>query len=262
MTRILRRFNYTKRIKIARRQVLIDVEATSDGACLATVRRLDLSERGQHSEAIWNSAEVFLEARRPATQSWARHGLGTVFSLENGHLPKSVCLENFDDDLDITFRVKVVDQQSRLLADGDHVVAGLPQESDREPLIVLYPSDLGEELWRVKMYDVDGPRVLVNRRLPNSSGVLLRDPLVRGLVLPQIVRNVLFFVANAEQKTDVWVIKWSEFVKRLTGEDVPDFDNDNSETLDSWIDEVVIKFTDELKFVTAAEELLHKVGEE
>ena len=258
MTRIVRRFNYTKRTKIARKQVHIDTQVAANGSCVAVVQHLDLSERGQHSEAAWKAAEVFLEARRTTSESWARQPLGTVAELESGGLPKKVVLEGFGDDIGITFRIKVVDQESRLLADGDDLQAGTPQDGDREPLIHLIPADLGEEIWRIDQDDANGPRILINKRLPNYSGLLTRDALVRGIVMPQIVREVLPLVAAAEQQTEPWVQKWSDFAKRLSGEEVPEDPDD----VDEWVDEVVRQFTLESKFATLAEDHLQKLGDE
>ncbi len=260
MTRMLRRFNYTQRAKIARNQVHLDTEVLEDGTCMAVVRKLQLSDSGQHVEAVWSGAEVFLEARRTSTESWARHSLGTVSNIRSGGLPRTVRLEDFDDEGGITFRVKVVDHESRLLADGDDIRAGVPQNKNREPLIYLIPQDLGEELWLIDWEDVEGPRVFVNKRLPNCSALLTRDPLVRGLIMPQIVRAVLPRVATAEQKTDDWVQRWSEFAKRL-GFEVPNEDADE-DVVSDWVDQVASEFALTLRFATEAEGHLHTTGEE
>ena len=87
------------------------------------------------------------------------------------------------------FRFKVVvDEDKKLLGNVDGIRTGERNETEREPLIPLIPTDLKEELWLIDTSDeAVGPRVLVNKRLPNASGLLTRDPVVRGLIMPQIV---------------------------------------------------------------------------
>jgi hypothetical protein len=168
-------------------------------------------------------------------------------------------LPGFPDDAEITFRFKVVDEGKKLLGEVDGIRAGERVQADREPLIYLIPTELKEELWRVDFDEPSGPRVLVNRRLPNPSGLLTRDPLVRGLILPQIVRQVLGAAASFEQQSEQWVLNWMTFADRLGHSDPPTPDDDDA--VDEWVDDVVESFTDSLRLATLAEEHM-RTGDE
>ena len=96
-----------------------------------------------------------------------------------------------------------------------------------------------------------GPRVLVNKHLPNASGLLTRDPVVRGLIMPQIVRQVLAMVATTEQQSEPWAANWISFADRLGYSELPNAEDDQA--VQGWIDDVVESFTVSLKMASAAE---------
>jgi hypothetical protein len=102
--------------------------------------------------------------------------------------------------------------------------------------------------------------VLVNKRLPNCTGFLTRDALVRGIVMPHIVREVLPRAVRSEQQSDKWVRKWLEFASKLVNDEPPDeYDADDADdAIDRWVDEVVTAFADSFKFSTSAEVFLNK----
>jgi hypothetical protein len=259
MTRILRRFNYTQRVNIPASKVQIDVVEGEDGRCRGLLRRLDLSDRGRHLEAEWKAARVVIEARRLSTASYCKHDLGSVAEVEKSGAAAAFELKEFADGADIRFRVKVVDGSKKLLGECDNIKSGEEEEAAREPLITLVATELGEELWKVDWVEFDGPRVLVNKRLPNCSGLLTRDPLISGLVMPQIVREVITQVAAAEEGAEPWVEKWVCFAEGL-GQELPDDADDDARV--KWIDDVVGAYADNLRLATRAETHLLRTLEE
>jgi hypothetical protein len=181
-----------------------------------------------------------------------RHILGTVAETEQKKSIKPIELADFPDESEIVFRFKIVGDDKKLLGEVDGIRAGERAETNREPLIPLILTDLKEELWRVDMSDeAIGPRVLVNKRLPNASGLLTSDPVLRGLILPQIVRQVLAVVARTEQQSEPWATNWIGFAHRLGNFEPPDAEND--EAVQRWVDDVVDSFTFSLKLASAAE---------
>jgi hypothetical protein len=195
---------------------------------------------------------VVVEARRVSTGSYHWQKLGTVGEVQRQNAITPIELPEFPDDTEITFRFKVVDAAKKLLGEVDGIRGGERGQADREPLIYLIPTDLKEELWRIDFDDPSGPRVLVNRRLPNPSGLLTRDPLVRGLILPQIVRQVLGAAAASEQQSEQWVLNWMTLADRLGHADPPP--PEDNDAVDEWVDNVVESFTDNLRLSTLAEE--------
>lgn len=152
----------------------------------------------------------------------------------------------------------MVDPSKKLLAEVDGIRTGQRPPSDKEPLIELIVTDLREELWKVDFNDPSGPQVLVNRRLPNASALLIGDPLVRGLILPQIVRQVLEAAAYRDQSDD-WVANWMGFAERFGYSEPPNSEEEGA--VEDWVDNVVNTFADNLKLATKAREHM-RAGDE
>jgi hypothetical protein len=251
MTRISRHFNYTRRVKIHKSKVHVDVECGDDGHYRGNIKKLDLSDRGQHSQHVWNAATVVVEARRTSAGAYHRQVLGSVAEIERRGAAGPITLDEFPDDAEITFRFKVVNPTKKLLAEVDGIRTGQRPPTDKEPLIELIVTDLKEELWKVDLDDPSGPQVLVNRRLPNASALLIGDPLVRGLILPQIVRQVLEAAVCRDQSDD-WVANWMGFAERLGYTDPPNLEEEGA--VEEWVDNVVATFSDNFKLATKARE--------
>jgi hypothetical protein len=251
MTRISRHFNYTRRVKIHKSKVHVEVELGDDGHYHGNIKKLDLSDRGQHPKGLWDAATVVVEARYISAGAYHRQVLGSVAEIEQRKTAGPIILDEFPDDAGIKFRFKVVDPTRKLLAEVDNIRTGQRPPTDREPLIELIVKDLKEELWKVDLDDPAGPQVLVNRRLPNASALLTSDPLVRGLILPQIARQVLEAAAHRDQ-SDEWVANWMGFAERLGYSEPPNAEEEGA--VEDWVDQVVNAFADRLKLTTRARE--------
>lgn len=252
MTRISRHFNYTHRVRILASKVHVEVERGEDGRYRGFVKKVDFSEHGRHAEDVWKAANVVVEARRVSTGSYHQQVLGTVADIQQERPISPIELAEFPDDSEIVFRFKVVDADKKLLGEVDNIRAGERSQTEREPLIPLIPTELKEELWKVDNSDeAMGPVVLVNKRLPNASGLLTSDPLVCGLIMPQIVRQVLSLIANSEElQSEPWAVNWISFADRL-GHPLPD--PPDEEIVQDWVENVVGSFTDSFKLATVAE---------
>lgn len=252
MTRISRHFNYTHRVRIPASKIHVEIERGEDGKYRGIIKKLDLTDHGRHPEEVWKAAHVVVEARRVSMGLYRKQILGTVGATQQKKPITPIELSDFPDESEIVFRFKVVDSDKKLLGEVDGIRTGERAEIEREPLIPLIPTDLKEELWLVDTSDeTGGPRVLVNKRLPNASGLLTRDPVVRGLIMPQIVRQALAMVAIAEQQSEPWAANWISFAEQLGHSEPPDPEDD--EAVRDWVNEVVESFTVSLKMASAAE---------
>jgi|SRR5581483_9014048 len=251
MTRISRHFNYTRRVRIPVSKIHVEIERGEDGKYRGILKKLDLSDHGRHAEEAWKAAHVIVEARRVSLGLYHKQVLGTVAEIQQNRPIGGIDLTDFPDETEIVFRFKVVDADKKLLGEVDGIRTGERLDTDREPLIPLVPTDLKEELWRVDTSDEAlGPRVLVNNRLPNASGLLTKDPVVRGLIMPQIVRQVLAAVATTDQQSEEWAANWISFADRLGHSELPNAEDD--EAVQSWVDDVVESYTVSLKMASAA----------
>jgi len=259
MRRISRHFNYTDRVRIPASKIHVEIERGEDGKYRCIVKKLDLTEHGRHAEEAWKAAHVVVEARRVSMGLYYKQVIGTVAETQQKKPITPIELAEFPDESEIVFRFKVVDPDKKLLGEIDGIRTGERAETEREPLIPLIPTDLKEELWRVDASDeAVGPRVLVNKCLPNASGLLMRDPIVRGLILPQIVRQVLMLVATTEQESEPWAANWISFADRLGHSELPNAADD--EAVRDWVNDVVESFTASHKMASTAE--IHMRAEE
>ena len=239
---MIRRFNYTDRIRILREDVLIQLRQT-DG-WLAFDATLILGDYGLSEEAL-----VFVEAYRQT--SWMRFDFGTVGAV----IPPQDCrLSEFDSPDDILFRVKVTQASDThvLLAEADLVPLERPEESDdkRVPLLPVKPHPLGDEIYRVDFSD-DRPRLLIN----NAAGdwrAIAKSPAFASLVYPNVFREVLTRVVmldghDDESEPTNWRSLWLKLAESLPGVgDCPSSTDPEDERLD-WIDSAVQAFAAKLK---------------
>jgi hypothetical protein len=77
---------------------------------------------------------------------------------------------------------------------------------------------------------------------------------MRGLVMPQIVREVMSRIAETgEEAFDEWVEGWLDLAARLGQELPPDIEDDARE---AWVENVVAAYAESMLFATKAEDLL------
>src|SRR5688572_6879666 len=133
---MIRRLNYTGRIKIHRADVLL---ATRE---LDGVLVFDADLRLQDYE-LPADALVFIEAYRQT--KWMRFGFGTVATLQPPP-PEQRQLTEFESPEGIRFRVKITQAENEhiLLADADRISLSQPEgDADTESLLEVVPANLG-----------------------------------------------------------------------------------------------------------------------
>jgi len=245
----IRRINSTGRKKIMREDAQIYIRRDPDGV-LAFRARLQLSEYDLPSEA-----RVFVEAYRQTMYMRFEHG--TVG--EPQPVPgMPVRLTEFSSPEGLHFRVKVTSTGERpglLLAHADQIRVSNDDEEQpdkRDPLLLLMPADLGEEVWRLDFSsEATGPLLLVNEKLEDWYAAAASWGF-RSLVFPVAMRHVLWHVVlirgtrNTEDPHD-WGSRWLEFACSLPGvgqlpDDDPDDDLDPEEWA-QWIESATESFS-------------------
>jgi hypothetical protein len=237
----LRRFNFTRRVRIRHEHVKIEIKRGDNGP-VTFAASLALESYGFPA-----SARVYIEAYRQTTLM--RFAFGTV-SLLMPETPLS--LADFAVDDGVLFRVKVTstdEPQGLLLGEADQVPAVRPEEGPdaRVPLLSPVPDDLGEELWRLEF---EGGVILkVNRNVPDWKQ-LVRSDTFRALVFPAALNQVLYRVLvkegfrSTEDLSD-WRCRWLYFAGKLPGVGAlpaPEAD------CDDWIESAVSAFARRFSF--------------
>lgn len=239
---MIRRFNYTARKRIKKKDVSIEIlddsiNPVSFNACFA-----DLAPY-----ALEPAARVFVEVYRGT--SFMRFPFGTVESIVP---PADRRLSEIEGSRFSRFRVKVVDDDTgRLLAATATLSPDKPRQNKAEPLLPSDQIDLVNQIWKLKFDDVEGVMLQLNERIEGID-TIANDPRFRSLVLPAVVREVLtyiIFVRKAEDADDdeesPWS-KWLEFVSTFYPEKYPGPCTENEENREEeclgWIDGAVEAF--------------------
>lgn len=240
---MLRRFNYTNRLRIARSDVRVSV--VKDDAGLAF--QADLS--ALPSYGLPPDAWVCVEAYRQT--NWMRFEFGRVGAIQ---APSDVRLRIFDTPEGIRFRVKVTKpgDEHLLLAEADGIPLALPEhdEQRRESLLPVKPADLDGEVYRL---DLAGSYpVLEISRKAGAPSEIGRSPAFVSLVYPAVLREILNRVLVIEKHDDDdsltdWRSRWLRFAGSIPGaRERPSIDSDE-ETKFEWINEIVSAFARKIR---------------
>jgi hypothetical protein len=231
---MIRRLNYTGRVRLARRDTQIFLEEQNDK--LSFNADLHLEDYQLPADAL-----VFVEAYRQAI--WMRFHFGTV----GAPLPPSNrLLSEFDTPDDVRFRVKVTKatDQHILLAVADEIPLRRAdeQKGKRLPLLPVKPHDLGHEVWRLDFSD-DKPRLLINSAAGDWRAIG-RSPAFNALVYPSALREVLtrvLIIDGHDDSDDLsdWRSLWLRFAASLPAMGLPP---EEDEAKYEWIDSAVLAF--------------------
>jgi len=237
MVSVQRRLNSTGRKRITRDRVIIELSPALDTfAFPAATAQINLDGLG-----LDPGARVVLEAY--FRSSSMRFPCGTVMAPR---IPAMMYLTDIDRGGAIQFRLLVIaaDDSGRILASAEGLKPLQPADGpDRQPLLRLRETDIGEELWRVDLDDRNGPWLVINSRVPSLAAQLRSSPLVQGLILPQALRIVLDGLRpeSADDDEDDWGNDWRKFLQQLDMQPEPDDPSDDDSKHD-WIDEAVERF--------------------
>ena len=237
---MLRRFNYTGRIRLQRDDVRFSLHEEGEGAW-----RFDAAIKLEEYD-LPNDAFVSVEAYRQTT--WMRFDFGLVGAQA---VPDNRLLHEFDSPEGVLFRVRVTsrgtpeDPHGLLLAEADRIPLAATEtvEDPRESLLPVIPADLGDELWRVD-FD-DRPRLLFNSAAGNYKQIGL-DPLFISIVYPAAFREVLGHILHREEHNDYDdpddpLSRWLKFAVEVLGAGEPPTPEED-EAVDEWIDTAIRLF--------------------
>jgi hypothetical protein len=233
---MLRKLNFTERLKIPNAAIRIELRRADDGALLFDPK-LDLA-----ALRVPSDSRVLLEAQYRT--SYMRFDLGPVGALT---IPEDRRLTDIDSDRIVRFRVKVVDPAQgarRILAASNDITVSCDDgaQGSRISLLPVNFDDLGDEVWRIH-FEAGQPVLELNNRIDSIERTARNDPSFFALVYPAAVREILthFLLVErwdendeAEDAPELWV-RWA---RQLIDDPVP---ADRDERA-AWIEEVVVAF--------------------
>ena len=156
MTSIQRRFNSTGRIRITRNRIDLALDAHPDLNAVPAahaVLRLDGLD-------VPGNARVAIEAYYRTSSM--RFACDTIDHLS---VPGRMLLSDIDRGGAVRFRVLVIaaDDSGRILDVADGLRPSTPDDgADRQALLPIRETDIGNELWKIEVDYRTGPVLLVN----------------------------------------------------------------------------------------------------
>jgi hypothetical protein len=243
MASIQRRFNSTGRRRIPRSHIEIKLQEPLDsGSFPVASAKIDLAGLN-----LTESSTVEIEAY--FRSSSMRFPCGTVGSIA---IPPAMELSEIDRGGAVRFRLLIIDadQSGRIVAAADGLRPAHERDSpDRQPLLPLRETDLGDQLWKVDVDYRTGPTLLINGSIPGLVSRLREQPLLQGLVFPHALRMILAELGRGheEEEDDIWRKDWRTFLQALDVPIEPD-DPDDQESLEDWIERAVDVFSAQKDF--------------
>jgi hypothetical protein len=154
---------------------------------------------------------------KPQQSSSMRFHCGTVGAI---NIPSQMQLMEIDRGGAIQFRLLVIasDGSGRVLASAEGLKPLQEAKSpERQPLLRLRETDIGDQLWRVDLDDRNGPWLVINSRVPGLASQLRSSVLVQGLILPHALRVVLNGMPSegVEEEDEDWGNDWRKFLEQL-----------------------------------------------
>jgi len=178
-----------------------------------------------------------------------RFECGTVDSLS---VPERMVLSDIDKGGAVRFRVLIVaaDGSGRILAAADGLRPSTPGNgADRQPLLPMRETDIGNELWKIEVDYRTGPVLLVNNRVSGLAAQIRAAPLLQGLILPHAFRAVLQNLnpTGESDDDDLWGDNWRRFLAEL-GLAIEADDPNDQDSVEEWVESAVRAFSDLKKF--------------
>lgn len=231
---MLRKLNFTERIRLPRRAVEITLRREGNELAFDAVLAID-------DRRLPLDARVFVQAHY--RQSFMRFDFGTVGVVTP---PEDRRLTAIDSDNVASFVVKVVGAGGRILAQSRSLTLSERRDgaAGRESLLPVDFRDLDEEVWRVWIDETSGPVLCLNSSIDGIDRLARDDASFFGLVYPAAVREVLTHALLAgeppEDEPDDWRALWIRWAEELSGTPLPSDDDPLARR--DWVDDVSAAF--------------------
>lgn len=245
---MIRRFNYTNRIKIPRNRADISLFKDREGKYFRAkinMEGLDLPP----------DAKIYIEARYKGI--YQRFAFGSVAHFKE---PENTRLNELPETELAYFDIAIVDETGKvglLLGSAKGIAVstdGVP--NDRIPLLPVNPTDLKSQFWKLSFDSGDDGRPVleINKNIPDVFEKARNDINFISLVYPAAFRGVLVKLlehGDFDAEEDTWVSDWLKFITSILGiKNLPDTDTENGNLTpeqEAWIDDCVNEYCKKLQ---------------
>lgn len=245
---MIRRLNYTDRIKIPRGRINISLLKDKTGKYFGAKVNLD-------GLNFPSDAKVIIEPNYKGI--YQRFDFGTV---SEPVIPYSTRLDELPETELVYFDVSIVDESQKIgLLLGK--ARGIPASTndlpnDRIPLLYVNPTDLKDQLWKLTFdsSDENRPVLEINNRIPALYEMARNDFRFISLVYPAAFRGVLVKLVEEgdfDFEEESWMNQWMKFIDMVLGiKSTPDTENESgylTPEQEEWIDECVNEYCKKFK---------------
>lgn len=232
---MIRRFNYTKRQRIEKQNIDIEIDEAGEASASSFSAILDLKDMDLPPDA-----QIVIEAKRE--RSSRRFDWGTIASPQ---APQDSSLTDMPPNPRFRVMVVAADGSGRLLALANDIAPR--REGGADSLLWLEEKDLGQEVWRLDFGENDSPTMQVNKNITDISKTVLQDQAFRALVVPEALRSILtraLIIDECDPDDDdgQWN-EWLDFIRKFHDDEIPGTSDDRDMVARAkWIDEAVEAF--------------------
>lgn len=243
------RINSTGRKRLLREHVRILLNDTGNGNPPTFTADINIPPELKLDPA----AKVYVEPY--VKSSSMRFDFGTAGLVVQ---PANCVLSDIDAGATVLFRIKVVDEAGeigRILASANGI---RPEEdsdgNDRKPLLPVVTANLGEEIWQLEIDKDSGPTLKVNSRIPDLVETLKRDPILQGVIYPEVVRRMAQALLSPDNEYDDgedWVADWNTWFESQLGREIAEEEADDTDAAEMLADEITSSFAGKHRFATS-----------
>ena len=233
---MIRRYNYTKRVRISGSRVKVTVR---DAAVMSFDAEINVGDLG-----LPDDANLVLVANSLNRAQRFHYGqVGNVKQPADRRLTEMSVIPHF------RFLVVESSGSGRLLAIADNIrpkPASVNGNDGLQSLLWVREADIGDQVWRLNF---SGHTTLeLNRSIPRISETVRSDKRFRSLVIPEAFRSILrqMLLVNEYDPDDHegeydWA-DWIAMIRAFQPEEIPSGDDRESAALNQWIEDTVSLF--------------------
>jgi hypothetical protein len=239
---MIRKFNYTGRLKIPERFIKVKLFQAEQNVYFNAY--LDIQNLG-----FPENAKVFVEPYYSA--NFIRFDYGTIGEIKP---PSKTFLNDLPNADQIRFRIKVIDvtkELHKIIGISDNIYPeGLLTDGNKKSILPVLFEDIGNQIWKIDFLS-SGPVLILNceKNYPGVRGHIKSNPYFLGLIYPIAIRFILQKIVSYESfDSEEWVANWLTFTRDVLGVHSTPIETNDPE-IDQWIEEVINSYCVKFKLL-------------